>query len=342
MRQSSGYSVSPTTTPTRRDPVDAAAVGVDQTHIGPVEGLQVLVVEAGPLAELAVPGLEGLRGLGVARRSRRPGRGSAPSSRSRPSPSGPRCRRRQRHSAILQPHDQLADDVGPAVHHQVLVGHAPEVSMVKFSIRSLLPAGWQRGRPLRIGRPVGPDVDRRRRALEHVQLLGRLAEVGNDLHRRGAGADDADGLVAEPGQAPARIAAGVVVVPPAGVERMAREGLDAGMPGSFGRWSGPLPMTTNRATSSSPRLVRTSQRRPGGIPLEAGDLGREAGSVRQPELLGDARRSAPGSPVRGSTSPWARSRSPRATAGRCRTRRRTGRPGSGSSTRSRRSRRPSR
>src|SRR6202041_3209223 len=48
------------------DPLDALAVGVDQVRAGLVEGLQVFVVEAGALAELAVPGLQPLGGLGVA------------------------------------------------------------------------------------------------------------------------------------------------------------------------------------------------------------------------------------------------------------------------------------
>ena len=45
-----------------RDGVDAAPVGVHQGDVGAVEGLEVLVVEAGPLAELPVPGLEGFGG----------------------------------------------------------------------------------------------------------------------------------------------------------------------------------------------------------------------------------------------------------------------------------------
>src|SRR5690606_5923637 len=40
------------------DPLHALAVGVDEVRGGLVERLQVLVVEARPLAELAVPGLE--------------------------------------------------------------------------------------------------------------------------------------------------------------------------------------------------------------------------------------------------------------------------------------------
>src|SRR5439155_15189952 len=40
------------------DPLDPLAVGIDQMRPGPVEGLQIFVVETRPLAELAVPGFQ--------------------------------------------------------------------------------------------------------------------------------------------------------------------------------------------------------------------------------------------------------------------------------------------
>jgi len=46
----------------RRDALDALAVAVDQMDARQVEGLQVGIVEAGPLAELTVPGLQVPRG----------------------------------------------------------------------------------------------------------------------------------------------------------------------------------------------------------------------------------------------------------------------------------------
>ena len=48
-----------------RDALHALPLGVDERDVRAVEGLEVLVVEAGTLAELAVVGLEGLRGLGI-------------------------------------------------------------------------------------------------------------------------------------------------------------------------------------------------------------------------------------------------------------------------------------
>ena len=58
MMQSSSYSRPGHDHPGRGDPRDPLAVRVDQVGVRVVEGLQVLVVEAGPLAQLAVPGLQ--------------------------------------------------------------------------------------------------------------------------------------------------------------------------------------------------------------------------------------------------------------------------------------------
>src|ERR1700712_2817984 len=43
------------------NPIDAAAKGVHQLHVRPVEGRQVVIVEGWPLAELAIPGLQRCR-----------------------------------------------------------------------------------------------------------------------------------------------------------------------------------------------------------------------------------------------------------------------------------------
>src|SRR3954452_5148764 len=42
------------------DAIDAAPFGVNKSHVWPVEGWQILVIEGRPLAELAVPGLQRL------------------------------------------------------------------------------------------------------------------------------------------------------------------------------------------------------------------------------------------------------------------------------------------
>ena len=53
----------------------------------------------------------------------------------------------------------------------------PVCSVAKFSSHSLLPAGLERREPLGIDRVVVAHVDRRRRALEHVQLAARRARA---------------------------------------------------------------------------------------------------------------------------------------------------------------------
>ena len=77
-------------------------------------------------------------------------------------------------------------------------------------------------RPLLVRRrPLVAHVDRRRCPLEHVQLVHHVGQLGDRLHRGGAGADDADPLALQ----------GDVVVPARCVERGTLEALhpvDAG------------------------------------------------------------------------------------------------------------------
>src|SRR5262249_22589314 len=70
--------------------------------------------------------------------------------------------------------------------------------------------------------------------LEDVEMLGRPAEMRDALDAGRAGADDADPLVLETGQIPVRIAAGVIIVPAAGVEAVAFEAVDPGDAGHLG------------------------------------------------------------------------------------------------------------
>src|SRR3546814_19930143 len=49
-----------------RDPLDAARpADVHQRHVGPGESRQIVVVEARPLAELGIPGLQRVRRFGI-------------------------------------------------------------------------------------------------------------------------------------------------------------------------------------------------------------------------------------------------------------------------------------
>ena len=217
---------------------------------------------------------------------------------------------------------------------------------VKFSSqRCCQPGRGDLGEPLGVGGPVVAHVDRRRRALEDVELPARPGEVRARTAPTVAPVPMmADALVGQLVHRRAeRVAAGVVVVPAAGVERVALERLDAGdARAASARAAGRCPWPTNWAVNSSPRLVRMIQRARLVVPLEVGDLGVEQRVVVEAELLPDAlavledlRR------VRvllGRHVPGLLEQRHVHEATRCRTARR----GSGSSTRCRRSRRPSR
>ena len=233
-------------------------------------------------------------------------------------------------------------NVHPSSTRSVSTGR-PIIMALKFSIRSFCHPGRRCSANSLVGGPVAAHADRRRRALEHVHVLRRLRERRHRLDPARADADDADDLVGQLGEVRVvRPAAGVLVVPPGGVERRALEVVHArdrrqlhevedagrqdevagadlvaavGADHPAGRCS--------RPTRSSRRRCGTARRRPG-------------------RTSSRSRRGAGGSRPRTRTASWGRSSSPRASACRCTTRRRTSRRGSGSSTRCPRCRRPCR
>ena len=181
-------------------------------------------------------------------------------------------------------------------------------------------------------RPLVADVDRRRRALEHVQLADDLGQLGDRLHGRGAGADDADPLALQVD----------VVVPARRVERLALErlhALDAGQlrarQDAVGEdhEAGPHGVAAIGVTVHRPVVL---------VPLGLLDGGVEQAVVVEAELARPSSGSTRGSRTPRRTSSSGRSPSPRAAGGSCTTRRRRRCPGSGSSTTCRRRRRPSR
>ena len=110
----------------------------------------------------------------------------------------------------------------------------PIMTALKFSIRSRCHPGWSCSAKSLVGRAVVAHADCRRRALEHVHVLRRLGERRHALDRAAAGPDDADDLVGQLREA--RVvgrAAGVLVVPPGGVERLALEVLHPRDPGQL-------------------------------------------------------------------------------------------------------------
>ena len=108
------------------------------------------------------------------------------------------------------------------------------------------------------------------------------------LHGGGARADDAHPLVAEAVEPSEGVAAGVVVVPSAGVEAVALEVLDP----RDARQLGPVQRTAaDHHELSAHGVAAVGADRPAGggvIPLEPGDLGAEAGVVVEPEVLAEA------------------------------------------------------
>ena len=197
----------------------------------------------GPLAELAVPGLQRLGGRRVLRRSRRRARGSASSSRSRRAPSScaiasgvsrPPC-------VLRTMQEQVADDVGPAVADQVLVLEAARDEDVEVVHPLLLPAGLEARRPVRIGRPVARARRSTRACAGRRRAASRAApRCGTHWTAVAPVPMIADALVGELVRPPVGVAAGVVVVPAAGVEGVALEasrcrGCRAASAGSAGR-----------------------------------------------------------------------------------------------------------
>ena len=75
---------------------------------------------------------------------------------------------------------------GPAQHDRLEVVHP-----------GLLPAGLEPLGEVGVGRSVAPHADGRRRALEHVEVLGRLGQRRHALDAGRAGADERHDLVAQ-------------------------------------------------------------------------------------------------------------------------------------------------
>ena len=273
------------------DPLDALAVGVHQLDRRPVEGLQVFVVEAGPLAELAVPGLQGL------------GRGRVLDHRLGPGADalhggevgdlhqlGQLLGRQARRALLAGDEDQLAEGLGPAVIDQVLLGVAAADQEVEIVHPVVLPAGRQGTHPVGVYGLVVTHIHSRGRALEDVELARALGQVGHALHGGGAGADDADPLVADPVQAAQHGAAGVLIVPAAGVEGVALEGLDAGDARQLGLVQGAVGHDHEAGAHGVAVVGRDDPALGRLVPGQVLDRGLEAGVLVEVIVPGDAAR----------------------------------------------------
>lgn len=183
----------------------------------------------------------------------------------------------------------VAPEFGPEVAHQVRLTqrHALERPGVEVALPFPLPARPQRLRPLRVGRRVVAFVDGRRGALKDVEVLGVSGQERDDLDRGGAGADDGDALVGELVQVAAAVAAGVVVVPPRRVERVALEVLDPRNAGQFGPVEGarrqhhePGADVVAAVGADSPALDLL-------VPTQIAHLGGEDRRIVEAEMLAD-------------------------------------------------------
>ncbi len=303
-------------------------------------------MEARPLAELAIPGFQLRRRLAVADDRIDPARGFPPSSRNRNPQTPPACSAgcaaraadpwilaRMRRDRSVQPSCTRSSSAVP-----------PAWFAVKFSSqRCCQPDDRDARKPFRIDRRVGSDIDGGRRALEDIELLAGAREMRHALHGSGAGADDADALVGQLfHQRARRVAAGVIVIPAAGVERVSLEGLDAFDAGKFRHMQRPGAHADELRGEGIAAIGADGPARFCLVPVEAHDLGVEQRVVRRGHIACRCAGSARGFPAHAHISPTACGRFLRAAACRPSTPYRIARPDTCSSTRCRRSRRPSR
>src|SRR6185312_8495699 len=144
-------------------------------------------------------------------------------------------------------------------------------------------------KPFRIDRRIASDIDGGWRALEHVELLAGAREMRHALHGSGAGADDADALVLQLlHQRALGVAAGVVIIPPAGVERMPLEGLDTFDAGKFWHMQRPRPHADELRGEGIAASGADIPARLCLVPIEAHDLGVRQRVVVEAKLLSDA------------------------------------------------------
>ena len=211
------------------DALDALAGRVDQVNILPVEGLQILIVEARPLAELVVPGFQRIR--------RRLVLDDFVHARAYPlhllivGELDQRLRVLDLFArALLAAREQqdVADQICPAIADHVLVEFLAGDDGREIVGARLLPPRSEGSRPFGVGRSVIAHVDGGRRALEDEQLLRTRAEMRHALHGGCACADDADDFVGKPRHAASGIAARIGIVPAARMEAVALECLHAG------------------------------------------------------------------------------------------------------------------
>ena len=110
----------------------------------------------------------------------------------------------------------------------------------------------------------------------------------NDLHGGRSGADDADPLVGQAVESAVRVASGIGVVPPTGVEGMAFELPDSGDPRELRPVQGSVAHHEEPGRHAITAVRRDGPAQAGVVPFDGGDLGGQARALVQVEVPGDA------------------------------------------------------
>ena len=181
----------------------------------------------------------------------------------------------------------------PSVVHLVDLGGAAHHDPLEVVHPGPLPAGLEPVGEAGIGGPVASLADGRRRALEHVEVLGRFDQRGHALDATRSGSDEGDDFVGQAGERLVRAAAGVAVVPPGGVERAPGEVLHARDGGELHEIEDPHGQDIPAAADLVAPVGADAPASRVLFPLGPGHPGVEQGIVHQVEPIGDGLEVAP-------------------------------------------------
>ncbi len=176
--------------------------------------------------------------------------------------------------------------MGPTVVGEVGPDRAAEHDGLEVVHPGLLPARLKCLNETRVGGPVASNPDGRRRALEHVDVFGRLRERRQALQPAGARPDQRDNLVTQIGHRLTRPAAGVGVIPSRGVKCRAVEAVH---PRDRRQLHQVEDSDGEHVVAAAERVALVGVDRPPlrfVVPYRAGDPGVEEGTRDQIEAVG--------------------------------------------------------
>ncbi len=273
------------------DLVDTASFCIDEVDVGPVEGCEIVVMKADAFAVFAPIRLESLGRLGIVDDRL----DSLSDGLHHLEIDALECL-----GFLLRPGTPLRvdpHDICPSVIHHVHFGLGTGDRLREIDDPVVLPSGLEALKPLDVGGLLVANAHRARCALKDEDFLGSPGQLRHDLHSGSSGADDADTLVGQLIHRFVWSSAGVVVVPPTGVEGLALESIDPGYPGKLGfvqdsscqhEKAGREPVATAGRHLPAQRIL---------APRSTGDVGLEERSrvqvertSQQPAVLEDLRR----------------------------------------------------